>query len=152
MEISDILKEELETLKTDIIARHEQSGQVASGDTKASFNEYLTSGYSGVLEGAAYVGVLERGRRAGKVPYDFKDILQRWAQAKGLAFSTQADFNRFAYFVTKKIREEGTELYRTGKMHNNQEPDIFTTPIAEFTERLSSKVAIFFETEIKKQI
>ena len=146
-EISDILKDELATLKADVIQRHEQSGQVASGRTRASFDEYLTSEYSGVLEGAGYSGVLEKGRKAGKVPYDFKDILQRWAQAKGLTFATQSDFNRWAYFVTKKIREEGTALYRS-----QQQEDIFTTPIAEFTERLSDRVATFFETEIKNQI
>ncbi|OJV40841.1 MAG: hypothetical protein BGO29_14835 [Bacteroidales bacterium 36-12] len=147
MDISKILHEELLQLKNDVIYRHEQARQVASGKTRSMFDEYLTSDYSGVLEGASYVGVLERGRGAGKVPYNFKDILQRWAQAKGLTFKSEADFNRWVYFVIKKIKEEGTTLYRS---ESNE--DIFSTPISEFTDRLSSRVVSYFETEIKNQI
>lgn len=146
-QVSDILTEELGKLKEDIIKRHEGAGQVASGKTRASFEDYLTSERSGVLEGAGYAGVLERGRKPGKVPYDFKDILQRWAVAKGLTFESQSDFNRWAYFVSKKIREEGTELYRSGKQE-----DIFTTPIRNFENNLSERIAAFYETEIENNL
>jgi len=40
--IEEILSSELETLKTEIISRHEQSGQVASGRTRASFESSVS--------------------------------------------------------------------------------------------------------------
>ena len=145
-QISDILSKELEQLKFDIIRRHEEAGQVASGRTRAAF-EVRVSDYNGQLLGNSYVGVLERGRRGGKVPYDFKDILLRWADAKGIYFVNNTDARRWAWFVTQKIRREGTALYRSG-----QTVDIFTTPIADFTERLSKQLAAGYKNEIINSI
>ena len=145
-QISDILSKELEQLKSDIIRRHEEAGQVASGRTRASF-EVRVSDSNGQLLGNSYVGVLERGRRAGKVPYDFKDILLRWAEAKGIFFANNTDAKRWAWFVTQKIRQEGTTLYRSG-----QTVDVFTTPITDFTERLSKQLTAEYRSEIINSI
>jgi hypothetical protein len=145
-QISDILSKELEQLKADIIRRHEEAGQVASGRTRASF-EVKVSDSNGQLLGNSYAGVLERGRRGGKVPYDFKDILLRWAEAKGIYFANNTDARRWAWFVTQKIRREGTALYRSG-----QTVDIFTTPIDEMTERLAKKLAGLYTNEITNTI
>ena len=145
-QIGDILSKELEQLKEDIIRRHEEAGQVASGRTRAAF-EVKVSDSSGQLLGNSYAGVLERGRRGGKVPYDFKDILLRWAEAKGIYFANNTDARRWAWFVTQKIQREGTTLYRSG-----QTVDIFTTPIADFTERLSKQLAAGYRSEIINSI
>lgn len=145
--IADIIKEELEQLKQDIVFRHTQAGQVASGKTRDSFEVVIESETSGVLLGNSYVGVLEYGRKPGKVPYDFKDILKRWAVAKGITFSSETDFNRWAYFVAQKIRKEGTKLYRSGIKE-----DIFETSINQFSDRLSSRISAFMETEIENNI
>lgn len=152
MNVPEIIQEELSFLKDDIIVRHEQAGQVASGRTKESLKTYGTSPFNGVLEGASHIGVLERGRSAGKVPYNFKEILQRWAQAKGLIFPSSQDFDRWAYFVAKRIREEGTELYRTGRLHNGGEADVLTKPIEAFRGRLSERLSLFFQAEITNNI
>lgn len=146
VQVSDILRNELEQLKSDIIRRHEEAGQVASGRTRAAF-EVRVSDYNGQLLGNSYVRVLERGRRGGKVPYDFKDILLRWAAAKGIYFANNTEARRWAWFVTQKIRREGTALYRSG-----QTVDIFTTPIADFTERLSKQLAAGYRSEIINSI
>lgn len=145
-QISDILSKELEQLKSDIIRRHEEAGQVASGRTRAAF-EVKVSDSNGQLLGNSYAGVLERGRRGGKVLYDFKDILLRWAEAKGIYFANNTEAKRWAWFVTQKIRREGTALYRSG-----QTVDIFTTPIADFTERLSKQLAAGYRSEIINSI
>lgn len=146
VQVSDILRNELEQLKSDIIRRHEEVGQVASGRTRAAF-EVKVSDSNGQLLGNSYAGVLERGRRGGKVPYDFKDILLRWAEAKGIYFTNNTEARRWAWFVTQKIRREGTALYRSG-----QTVDIFTTPIADFTERLSKQLAAGYRSEIINSI
>ncbi|MFV0392409.1 MAG: hypothetical protein ACK5KP_11100 [Paludibacteraceae bacterium] len=144
--IDNILREELEQLKNEIIFRHEQAGQVASGKTRASFSIEV-SGNRGELWGNAYVGVLETGRQPGKVPYQFRDIIKRWAIAKGLTFNDEKDLNRFAYFVAQKIAKEGTKLFRSG-----MKEDIFETPIRQFTERISERIYSAYSKEIENQI
>lgn len=142
-----ILDEELEQLKSDIILRHEQSGQVASGKTKSEFEKRMPSDYNGQLLGAGYSGVLERGRKPGGVPKDFIDILKRWAQAKGLSFKNEEQFDLWANAVKWKIIREGTKLYQSG-----QTQDIFTTPIDQFYQRLSERITNYYEQEITNEI
>lgn len=146
MNEQDILRQELDKLKADVITRHEQSGQVASGKTKQSF-EVATQPFAGQLMGASYVGVLERGRKPGKVPYDFVDILKRWASAKGISFSDEKQFNRWANGVKWKIIREGTKLYRSGTTQ-----DIFDTPIKEFDIRLTERISIYYQQKVTNEI
>lgn len=142
-----IIAQELDKLRDDIIRRHEQAGQVATGRTRESFQVRLTGPMSGELTGATYAEVLERGRGPGKVPADFKNILARWATAKGITFSNETDFNRWAYFVSKKIREEGTTLYRSG-----QTVDVFQSAIEDFAGKIVPRISQFYATEIQRQI
>jgi len=140
-----ILYEELEILEADIIHRHEQAGQVASGKTRASFL-IQSSGLAGTLSGANYVGVLQQGRKAGGVPKDFIEILRAWASAKNISFSDEKQFNQWANAVKWKIIREGTKLYRSGQQ------DIFDTPIESFNKRLSSRIVQFYENELVNEI
>jgi len=145
-EIETILQEELEALKDDIIKRHENAKQVASGKTRDAF-EIEVDRLHGILLGAPYSAVLERGRKPGKVPYKFYEILKKWAEVKGITFETETDLNRWAYFTSKKIEREGTKLYQSG---NNE--DIFTTAVIEFEERLNNKIGGIFAAEIQNSI
>lgn len=143
----DILSEELDLLQADIISRHENAGQVASGKTRSSFERNMVSDYRGQLLGASYSGVLQKGRKPGKLPFDFKDILLRWAAAKRITFNTPSQARTWAFFVTKKIREEGTRLFRT-----NSEIDIFNTAVDNFSNRLSERIGTFFQEELANTI
>ncbi|MDR1544950.1 MAG: hypothetical protein LBS50_11235 [Prevotellaceae bacterium] len=147
MNTQEIIKTELEVLQADVITRQQAAGKSVTGKTRDLFSVENVSIEGGQLWGAAYAGVLERGRRAGKVPYDFKDILLRWAKVKGISFQNNSDADRWAYFVAKKIREEGTALYRSG-----QTEDIFTTAISEFEDRLAERVSLFYQMEIQNNI
>lgn len=142
---AEIIKRELETLRVDIINRHIKAGQRATGNTANSLNVKNVSDLGGELWGAEYIGVLEQGRKPGKVPYDFKQILIKWARAKGITFGSQKELNSFAYFLAKKIREEGTKTF-------HQKEDIFTTPIKDFTERLVRELGKLYITDIKNTI
>lgn len=150
MTIQEILTTELEKLKSDIIVNHERAGQVASGRTRDSLSVENVSISSGELHGASYLGVLERGRKGGKVPYNFIEILKKWATHKGISFSNEKDFNRWAYFVQKKIKADGTELYRRSPGNRNE--DIFDTPIKDFTKRLGEQVGTTYQTQIANEI
>lgn len=145
--IPDILREELEQLRSDIIFRHEQARQVASGRTKDELDTAVPNQTTGQLLGLRHSGVLERGRKPGGVPRDFIDILKRWAAAKDITFSDEKQFNLWANAVKWKIIREGTKLYRDG-----QTEDIFSTPYQELNARLPMRIAAYFESEINNLI
>lgn len=137
----------LEELKQNIINRHISAGQVASGRTKAGFEVKTISPFRGQLLGYSYSGVLERGRRAGKVPKNFMIIIAKWAAVKGITFNSDSDRARFVYFVAKKISEQGTLMYRQGK-----EEDIFTTATLKFEEMLGVEIGSLLEAEVKNKV
>ena len=141
------LEKSLNDLKDNIISRHIAAGQVASGRTKAGFEIKMLTPLHGQLWGYSYSGVLEQGRRGGKIPKEFRLIIERWAIAKGITFSSEADRSRFAYFVAQKIRREGTKLYRTGGSI-----DIFSSAIEEMKETLTKELGVTYQQEIKNQI
>ena len=143
---SQILTEELNILKAEIITLHEAAGQKASGKTEQGF-EIDVNDTVGQLLGYSYVGVLGTGRRPGKVPTEFVDILKRWAQAKGINFSNEKQFTIWANAVKWKIIREGTKLYRSG-IHQ----DIFETPIENLKVRVTKRVSDYFDEQIKISI
>lgn len=151
--IAVILNEELEQLQEDIIQRHEQAGQVATGKTIASYSHYLTGDFSGALEGAPYVGVLERGRGpaksgSGDAKEDFIEGLKEWILARGLDYGGDIEgLERLAKFFRWWLNQFGNKMYR-----NNETEDIFSTPIEEFNNRLSNRISIYFESEITNEI
>ncbi|MEI8087087.1 MAG: hypothetical protein WCG93_12835 [Paludibacter sp.] len=144
--VERILYEELEILEEEIIQRHEQAGQVASGKTRAKFL-IQSSNLVGTLSGAGYVGVLERGRKPGGVPKDFIEILQKWAASKNISFSSEKQFELWANGVKWKLIREGTKLYRSG-----QKQDIFDTPIENFNKRLPIRIMNYYESELINDI
>lgn len=144
--IERILTEELEKLRKEIIDAHDAAGQRASGKTAKSLNVEV-NGTHGELLGASYIGVLDKGRKPGRVPFNMQEIILKWAQAKGLHFATPAQARSFAYFVSKRIREEGTELYRKGGR-----TDILQDPVERFTERLSKRIAGMYIQEVNNHI
>ena len=147
MDLSKVIQEELNQLRVDIINAHISAGQKASGKTSESLSVENITSDSGEIWGTKYIGVLETGRKGGKVPYDFKNILKRWALAKGLSFSSESDFNRWAYFVSQKIKREGTKLYLAGGRK-----DILSQPINNFSERFTKKITSQFEMELTNKI
>ena len=134
--INDIIVEEVERLKIDIQQSIDSSGKNASKRTRNSL-EVLPTANGAQLLGANYIGVLETGRKAGKVPYNFAEIIQKWAKFKGITFENEAKARRWASAVAWKIRKEGTKQYNDGRRY-----DILTKPIDDMTERLTDKIAV----------
>lgn len=151
MDAEQIIWEELEQLRRDIIEASRQAGQEASGETYAAIAIEGLTASGGQLTGPGYIGVLARGRRPGKVPYNFAAIIKEWAAYKGITFDSEKEFDRWANAVAWKIRREGTALWQdAGSM--GLEQDIFYTPIRNFTTRISQRLAGFYQTQITEQI
>lgn len=78
-----VIEEELLALRDKIVNNMREAGEVASGRTIASMR-VTTSADGGTLWGRAFFGVLETGRRAGKIPKGFRGIILQWMRDKGL--------------------------------------------------------------------
>jgi hypothetical protein len=108
------LSEFLESIKADIIKEQKAQGRVASGKSIEGY-DVETSNVTGTLYGVSYSGTLETGRKGGKVPYGFAEIIEDWINEKRI-FQDKSIAARgsIAYHIAKKIQEEGTKLHREG--------------------------------------
>lgn len=135
-----IIREELQSLRQRIIANHEAAHQVASGRTRDSLKVEMTES-GGILWGRQAFGVLETGRKPGKVPKGFYVIILQWVKDKGIQVDNPKSF---AYLVARKIANEGTKLYRSGKKE-----DIYSTEVEKTIREISDRIAVIFDTEVE---
>lgn len=119
IDIKSILYRALHEAKTRIQQNLATTGTNASGKTSRSL-EVVVDENSGTLFGRQAFGTVETGRRAGRVPYGFTEIIYQWMQDKGvhaksIGRSSQRSADRsMAYHIAKKIEREGSKLYREG--------------------------------------
>lgn len=142
-EVQNIVFEELEDLRKRIISNIDSSGRRASGRTSESMRTDVSEN-RGVLFGRMAFGTLETGRKPGKVPAGFYQIIKQWVIDKGISFDSQSERNSFAYLVSRKIAREGTQLYRTGA-----EADVYTTEVPETIERIKDRVGFLMRLEFE---
>ena len=135
-----IVSDELEELKERIIARHEAAKQVASGRTRDSLKVEITED-GAILWGRQAFGVLETGRKPGKVPKGFTGIILQWMEDKGIKPKRPKSF---AYLVARKIANEGTQLYRSG-----QKEDIYSSDIEATIEVITGRILGVFDAEVE---
>lgn len=139
-EVRKVLQEELESLKKRIIANHERAGQVASGRTRASLRVEVGED-GGALWGRSPFGTLETGRKPGKVPRGFYQIILQWVKDKKINVENP---KTFAYFVSRKIAKEGTELFRSGGR-----ADIYSNEIPKTIDSVGKKLVVLFSVEVE---
>jgi hypothetical protein len=158
--VSQILTEELGTLKATIINNIRSTGQWASGKTAASM-AVMVSGSIGELVGRRAFGTLETGRRGGRVPRNFHNIIYDWMMAKGVhadpmpyktsrphKYTEQERGDRtMAYFIAKTIRTMGTRLYREGGRD-----DVYSRAIPVAIERINSRLSGIYVAAVTQQI
>lgn len=152
----------LEELRNKIIDNHQKAGQVASGRTISSLNIQQTDN-GAMLTGRQAFAILETGRKGGKVPRNFYQIIEQWVIDKGIPYSPipykrqpsakwQPKYNAqqrglmsLTGAISHKIANEGTSLYRSGNT-----VDIFSTPVQETITELRRKVAGIFKIQIEQ--
>lgn len=152
-----ILQEELEKLRMNIISNHLKAGQKASGRTAASMHVEVSED-SGTLWGRNAFGVLETGRKAGRVPKDFQGIIMQWMKDKGIQAAPipyltnrphkytpqQRGTLRMSYLIARKIRREGTKLFRAGGRQ-----DIYSSEIEKTVRAIESRMLSLIKTKIE---
>lgn len=141
IEIEEMMREVFEQMRRDIIARHEQAGQVASGRTRDSLRSEIVSGMSSVtatLYGRKYFAALETGTKPWAKQYQhppkpFVETIAEWMKDKGITGVS-------AYLVARKIMQEGSSLYRSGGRN-----DIFTPAMQDAERKIDELISALFE-------
>ena len=135
-----IMREEVERARQLIINHIRINGQNASGRTIASLQVEQPSEEETILWGHKPFGVLETGRRAGKIPYGFAGIIRQWMKDKGLhgrpiPYKTKRQHKytpqergdmSMAGAIAHTIATKGSKLHRTGgraDVYSNVVPD-----------------------------
>lgn len=156
-----IVREELTRFMERVRANHKNAGQVASGRTSASMHVEV-EGDEGTVFGRMAFGTLETGRRAGRVPGNFRDIIRQWMADKGIKADPipyvrkpsanwrpkytpqeRGDMS-LAGAIAHKIATSGTKLYRDGGRS-----DIYSNEIPVTTEAIMKRVVALFAVDVE---
>lgn len=153
-EANAVVVAELSKLRERIVTNMVQQKAVASGRTIASLKVVpYENGGALVSEQQMPFGVLETGRKGGKVPYGFAKIIEKWMQDKGIKGTikgrqTQEQANKkMAYAIARTIALGGTKLFRDGGRNN-----IYSTEIPRTVADIELKVAARFEAFVDESI
>lgn len=137
MNLTDKIADILERCKTEIQASMEQEGVNASGRTSRSLQvERYEGGVRLVSRGQniAPFETLQYGRKEGKVPKGFYEIIKQWSIDKGITFATNSERGTFAYFLSRKIAREGTARF---KQPNEQ---VYTPAVSEAVKAIRATI------------
>lgn len=150
-----IMKEEAERARQLIINHIRINGQNASGKTIASLRVEQPTEDETILWGHRPFGVLETGRRAGKIPYGFAGIIRQWMKDKGLRgkplpYKTnrrhkytpqeRGDMS-MASAIAHTIATKGSKLHRTGGR-----ADVYSNVIPDTMGRLRTRLISLIHT------
>ena len=140
VDVSKILKSALNDARDSIRANLLSTGTNASGRTSESL-EVVVEGDVGILYGRQAFGTVETGRKGGKIPAGFRDIIYQWMQDKGVHAEVTVNRSQrsadmsMAYHIAKKIAREGSKLYRDGGRN-----DIYSNVLPLTIERVRKEV------------
>lgn len=146
---SIIIHEELERARQIIINHIRINGQNASGRTIKSLHVEQPTEDEGILWGHRPFGVLETGRRSGRVPYRFHAIIRQWMRDKGLhgepmPYKTDRPHKytpqergdlSMASAIAHTIATKGSKLHRDGGRG-----DVYSNVLPETMNRLRDRM------------
>lgn len=138
--LSAELRERGARLVADVVARHRQEGQVATGRTSATLRVEPTAEGIAIV-GWKYAGTYDEGRAPGTMPP--VQAIEAWIVAKGLTFDKPNQLHNYAYCIARKIAREGTRRYRT-------HADVWATPIEELREGMKSYASKYIATSVAR--
>lgn len=136
-------------VKDRVTARMNELKRTASGRSASSLSVTLVTNFNAYLEGDAQWNVMQKGRGAGKGPYNFREIIKDWIQAKGISViprgneSQESALNTAAYLITRNIMKKGTALHRS-----NGYNDIYDSAIEDELAALDREIGGYFEADI----
>ena len=105
--MNNILSNEFENLKADLITAYDAKGMRASGNFANELEVIQPTTTRVQLWGADYAQQLETGRQAGKFPPI--NAIRQWIQDKGIAnrLNGEITVSQLAFLIARKIAREG---------------------------------------------
>jgi hypothetical protein len=147
IQAKDILQEEFELLKQELIQKYDEKGMRASGNWANSL-EVQTNDFSAKLLGEQYSEQLEYGRKSGKQPPS--KVIEQWIRDKGLMqrITSKISISSLAFLIARKIGREGWKRQGYGGVELISE---VVTPerIQKIIDRVSADYITLFQNEIK---
>lgn len=159
------VSEEIQHTVDAIKQRHLDEGQKASGKTLNSIRGEVTVGdtsIQAIIYGRAPFTDLEVGSGPGKRMPNFYRIILDWMRFKGIK-GTPIQYKRrpsdrwkpkytpedrgdrtLAYFIAKKIEDEGTRRYRI----ESERKDIYSTEVENVVLRIEESLMSIFSMEV----
>ena len=96
-----------------------------------------------------YFGFAEKGRTAGKVPYNFTAILEKWISDKGLAVPSKfQNANQFAWAVNTQIRKYGSDKYRNPSKRQNVVGAPLNELLPELNKILQNRIVFYINDSL----
>ena len=138
-----IIMSELQHLAQRITENIKKTDQWASGDPARKL-KIRKEGATYTLYGRDSFESLEIGYRGHVSPRK----IFNWSIAKGIPFEDEQERLDFSFRTAKKIAEEGTVLFRTGKTFSGKIPDVYSSEIRQTIENLYEKLG----AEVNRQI
>lgn len=147
--VSLIMREEADRARLLIINHIRINGQNASGRTIKSLHVEQPSEEETILYGHSPFGVLETGRRSGKIPYGFHGIIMQWMRDKGIhgtpmPYKTNKQHKytpqergdmSMAGAIAHTIATKGSKLHRTGGRD-----DVYSNVVPDTMKRLRQRL------------
>lgn len=157
--ITVIIRKHLEKVQEAIKVNMDAYGRNASGRSVKSLNVKMVTYNHGWLEGLRSYWVMERGRKAGRVPKNFRDIIRQWILDKGISVrrvpyltnrkhkytEDERSLRILAGAIAYKIMTSGTRLHRQQGFD-----DIFTSAIDKELAELETEATLVIGVEIDR--
>lgn len=114
----------------------------ASGSLSQSLEGVITDDNHIQILANPYFLYSEKGRTAGKVPYDFMDILKTWIKNKGLSVNPKRDA-QFAFLTMRKIKLYGSKRYRNPSERVDLLGNVLNKELPQLNDIISNRVVLY---------
>lgn len=142
----EILAEEMDLIRLDLIKKHIDLGMKSSGQWVNTI-ESITERLSGKIVAQHYTEQLVDGRKPGKFP-PIK-MIEKWIVDKGIqSLEEKISISSLAYLIARKISREGTDYFKQGGT-DLVEAVITPERIQHIINRVSTFQIQAFTSEIK---
>ncbi len=153
--VKDIVRREMEGLKTAIQKRMADARYNASGRTSASLRVEVDENTATLLGSKALLSA-ERGRKPGPVPRNFFAIIRQWVLDKGISYADyqpkgvtatltpEQKLTSLSGAIAYTIMKEGTVLHRKGMTR-----DIYSEALEKTLKNIGEGVAGVLSLEIE---
>lgn len=157
--IQQLIINHLEVIKTEMVQRMSAMGRTASGRSVQSLEVQPFGNDGARIVGLKSWWAMERGRRGGRVPYNFQEIIRKWIIAKGIQITPipyvrpkagkgfspyERGLRRASSAIAHTIMTSGTRLHR-----NNGFDDIYSSIMERELAKMDKELQTYMEREVK---